>query len=55
MTASQMNTSEKINATMVCQVYNCTYESELYISAESGGKPFECPCFSFNVAGLFKD
>lgn len=56
MTASQMNTSEKMNATMVCQVYTVRI-SQAYISpkcgATSGGKPRMFLC-SFNVAGVFQ-
>lgn len=31
MTASQMNTSEKMNATMVCQVYTVTIKQIIHI------------------------
>lgn len=45
MTASQMNTSEKMNATTVCQVYTVPTKANHTYLRKAGGKPLECPCF----------
>lgn len=54
MTASQMNTSENMNATTVCQVYTVSTKAN-YTYLRNPEANLSNVLVFFNVAGVFKD